>query len=234
MAKEKSDLLMSIASEDFNEAECKVLENTKLVTQKDANQRSLLHWSAVMGKERLVELLLKFNECEIDASDDTGATPLILATLKGSIKVCEMLIERGANVNHCNSNGHTPVQYAGSKNHKELLIYLLDCGGDPNARDHIGDSPLHRVASMERFECLRTLLTHPKTKGTISVDAQNQQGNTALHLACECDDAASAMALIEYGASIEILNKQKESALDVCKPGLRRKITEYLATNKSN
>lgn len=68
----KEDNLMQIASEDFIEAESKVLENTNLVTQKDSNSRSLLHWAAVMGKERFVEFLLKFKECPVDEADDTG------------------------------------------------------------------------------------------------------------------------------------------------------------------
>lgn len=224
----KTDTLMSIASDDFNVAESKILENTALVTQKDSNRRLILHWAAVMGKERLVELLLNFKECPVDDADDTNATPLILATLKGSLAIVKMLLDRGANVNHQNTNGHTPVKYAGSKNHKELLVHLLDVGGDPNARDHIGDTPLHRVASMEHHDCLRVLLTHPKSCKTIAVNAQNNQGNTALHLACENDDATSALLLIGHGAAIEIQNKAKETPLDLCKPPLRRKLQEKL------
>lgn len=228
MASAKGDLLMNIASQDFNDAENEILKNTSLVTQKDSNQRLILHWAAVMGKERLVEMLLKFKECPIDDSDDTGATPLILATLKGSLSICKMLIERGANVNHRNANGHTPVKYAGSKNHKDLLAYLLDCNGNPNACDNIGDTPLHRVASMEHHDCLRILLAHPKSKEIISIDVKNKQGNTALHLACECDDGTGALLLIDHGASIETLNKLEQTPLDLCKPNLRRKINEYL------
>lgn len=227
MAVKEADL-MQIASEDFVESESKILEDTSLVTQKDANHRSILHWAAIMGKERLVELLLKFKESPLDEPDDTGATPLILATLKGSMPICRMLIERGANVNQRNSNGHTPVKYASSKNHKELLSYLLDCGGDPNARDHIGDTPLHRAASMEHHECLRILLTHPKSSPIILINAQNNLGNTPLHLACECDDTTSALMLIDHNASTEILNKEKASPLDVCKPPLRRKLMEHI------
>lgn len=229
----KAEVLMQIASEDFVESESKILENTNLVAQKDANHRLILHWAAIMGKKRLVELLLKFKECPIDEPDDTGATPLILAALKGSMEICEMLINRGANVNHRNSNGHTPVKYAGSKNHKELLAYLLDHGGDPNARDHIGDTPLHRVASMEHHDCLRILLTHPKSSAIISINAQNNLGNTALHLACECDDMTGALMLIDHGASAEILNKEKASPLEVCKPIIRRKLTEHLQSKST-
>lgn len=225
----KADLLMAIASDDFDVAEGKIAENKALVTQKDPNERLLLHWAAVMGKQRLVELLLGYPECPVDEADDTGATPLILATLKGSLSICKMLIERGANVNHANANGHTAVKYAGSKSHKEMLAYLLDCGGDPNARDNIGDTPLHRVASMEHHECLRILLERSKrAAGAVSIDAQNKLGNTPLHLACECDDATGALMLLDYGASPALLNKQKETPLDVCKPPLRRKLNDHL------
>lgn len=223
-----SDFLMKLALEDFVEVESKILENPDLITQKDVNDRLILHWAAVLGKERLVELLLSFKECSIDESDDTGATPLILATLKGSLPICKMLMERGANVNHTNLNGHTPVKYAGSKNHKDLLIYLLDNSGNPNSRDQIGDTPLHRCASMEHHECLRILLTHPKSGPIIQINAQNNLGNTSLHLACECNDATSAIMLIEHGASAEIMNKQEQTPLDISNPNLRRKIMEIL------
>ena len=81
---------------------------------------------------------------------------------------------------------------------------------------------------MEHHDCLRILLTHPKTSGIILIDAQNNLGNTALHLACECDDATAALMLIEHGASTEIQNKEKQTPLDVCKPYLRRKLTDSI------
>lgn len=142
-----------------------------------------------------------------------------------------MLIERGASVNKKNNNGHSAVKYAGSKNHRDILTYLLDCKGDPNSRDQILETPLHRVASMERHECLRILLTHPLASKTISIDAQNSAGNTALHLALECDDLTAAIMLCDHGASTEIQNKVKETPLDVAKPITRRKITEHLQKN---
>lgn len=224
----KEDNLMQIASEDFVEAESKILENTDLVAQKDSNCRTLLHWAALNGKERLVEFLLKFQQCPVDEPDDMGATPLILATLKGNLAICKMLIERGADVNKANINGHTPVKYAGSKNHKEVLTFLLDCNGDPNSRDQIGETPLHRVVSAERDECLRILLTHPNSSKMISINAQNNVGNTALHIACENDDITTVMLLCDHGALADIQNKAKETPMDLCKPITRRKLIEYI------
>lgn len=144
-----------------------------------------------------------------------------------------MLIVRGANVNKSNNNGHTPVKYAGSKNHREILAYLLDCKGDPNARDQISETPLHRISSLQRHECLHIILTHPLAGKAISIDAQNNAGNSALHLALECDDLTAAIMLCDHGASTEIQNKAKETPLDVSKPATRRKLTEHLQKKSS-
>lgn len=234
MTATKGEELMEIASADFIEAESKISENINLVSQRDANQRTLLHWAALMGKERLVELLLSFDACKIDETDDTGATPLILATLKGSLQICKLLCERGADVNHCNANGHSPVKYACSKNHKELLVYLLERKGDPNKRDNFGEGPIHRAASMEHHDCLRILLNHSKSAEIIMINSQNKQGNTALHLACECDDATGAFLLIDHGASVEIINKEEKTPLQVCNPAMRRKILDYIESKSKN
>lgn len=86
---------------------------------------------------------------------------------------------------------------------------------------------------MEHHECLRILLTHPKSSKSILINAQNKLGNTALHLACENDDATSALLLIDHGASIKISNKEESTPLDVCKPYLRRKLTDHFKQKKS-
>lgn len=228
-AKKKTDcdLILEVASIDFIEAENRLLEEPRLLTLKDKNSRLVLHWAAVMGKERLVKLLLDIGVANIDDEDDSGATPLLLATLKGSITICLLLLDNEANVNHQNKNGHNAVKYAGSKNHKDVLQLLLERGGDPNARDNIGDTALHRVASMEHTECLRMILDN--TVVPVQINAQNSQGNTALHLACENVDTSCAILLIDRGANAEILNKDEETPLDVSKPNMRRIFREKLA-----
>lgn len=65
---------------------------------------------ALKGRERSVEHLLSFSNCPIDSVDDTLNTPLILATLKGNLKIVELLVKAGANINSKNSQGHSPLQ----------------------------------------------------------------------------------------------------------------------------
>lgn len=65
---------------------------------------------ALKGRERSVEHLLSFSNCPIDSVDDSLNTPLILATLKGNLKIVELLVKAGANINSKNSQGHSPLQ----------------------------------------------------------------------------------------------------------------------------
>lgn len=227
-AKKKTvcELILEVASVDFHDAENLLVEQPQLLTLKDKNDRTVFHWAALLGKERLVEYLLKHEQCSIDGEDDTGATPLILAAMKGSPSICKLLIDRGAQINHENKNGHNATKYASSKNHKDVLQVLLEHGGNVNAQDHIGETPVHRVASMENVECLRLLLEHATMP--VLVNLQSKQGNTPLHLACEAVDAACALLLIDHGASADILNKAEQSPLDICKPHLRKVIREKL------
>lgn len=222
-----NDLVLETASADFHVAENMILSEERLVTLKDNNNRSVLHWAALMNKQQLVEFLLGYPQCAHDEPDDTGATPLVLATLKGSLPIIKVLFEKGANINHQNNNGHSPLQYAGSRNHKEIFKFLLENNATVNVHDKIGDTVLHRIASTEHHECLQILLDF----GTVplQLDARNNQGNTPLHLACENSDSVSALLLVKKGASVECKNKDEQTPLDLAKPPLRKQILEKLA-----
>ena len=49
----------------------------------------------------------------------------------------------------------------------------------------------------------------------IPIDAQDSQGNTALHRAARMGESPAAALLIEYGASVQIRNNDGHSAYDV-------------------
>ena len=61
-----------------------------------------------------------------------GASPLFVATEIRSLKIVEMLLERGANPNLARSDGCTPLYMATQEGKKEIVKMLLDAGVDPN------------------------------------------------------------------------------------------------------
>lgn len=47
-------------------------------------------------------------------------TPLILASSANKLPVVQLLVEKGANVNAQNNEGHSSIQYAASKGWKQV------------------------------------------------------------------------------------------------------------------
>ncbi|XP_053681913.1 26S proteasome non-ATPase regulatory subunit 10-like [Sabethes cyaneus] len=216
--------LYDLAQQDYHVLEEMISTKPSLITQKDSNDRFLLHWAALRGRELMVEELLKKAPEQLDAEDDTSATPLILATLGGHLSTVRLLVAKGATVNHRNWQGHSSLQYACSKGHLEIVKHLLEQGGaDVNVVDKRNDTPLHRVASQGRVEILKYLLER-----SAAVDVQNAEGNTPLHLACEDEQTACALLLVERGASGTVHNKEQKTPLDLAKPGLRRNLKTKL------
>jgi ankyrin repeat protein len=53
------------------------------------------------------------------------STPLILASINGNIKIVELLLEAGADVNNLNENGYTALMHASERGHVEIVNLLL-------------------------------------------------------------------------------------------------------------
>lgn len=207
----------------------------------------MLHWAALSGNVKLVEYLLEKNS-PVDANDDTESTPLILASSSGRTEIVKLLISKGANVNHTTNQGHSSLQYSCSKGWNEVQLstnnlyrvlthllklfqiveILLDNFADINVVDIRGATPLHRAASKGNLLTVKTLL---KYKDKLKIDHRDNYGNTALHLACEEDRQDEAKLLVEHGASLEILNLEQKTPLDLCSRTLLKVVTSL--TNQS-
>jgi ankyrin repeat protein len=78
---------------------------------RDSYYRTLLHVSAASGNAIITEHLIK-SLCIIDAMDEDGNTPLLLAVYFRHFEVVKLLMNAGADVCIANSIGRTPLFYA--------------------------------------------------------------------------------------------------------------------------
>ena len=69
-----------------------------MISARDDNGRSLLHWACSGGHKELVQWLLESGS-EVDARDDSRWTPLIIASSAGHEAVVRLLLGAGANIN---------------------------------------------------------------------------------------------------------------------------------------
>ncbi len=91
-----------------------------------------LHW-ANRGSADVVRLLIE-RKAEIDARNDYGNTPLILAVREGNREVVTALVEGGADVNAANPlTGDGPLDVAVQGGRTEVAAYLKGKGAKPRS-----------------------------------------------------------------------------------------------------
>jgi hypothetical protein len=106
------------------------------------------------GEHEIVKAFLSSDSraCSAMDPDNSDWTALHCAAYTGDLRIAEILIAAGANVNKANAFGFTPVFYAAQSGHVEMVSYLIDNGADCAVwgeegglwmcpLDHVGDTP---------------------------------------------------------------------------------------------
>jgi ankyrin repeat protein len=66
---------------------------------------------------------------DMEARDEDGSTPLLLASKSGTVDVIEVLVELGADIGATDNNGMNVLDVAMNEENEELVMWLLDHGG---------------------------------------------------------------------------------------------------------
>lgn len=175
------------------------------------------------------------NEAEVDPSDRLGRTPLYIAVQYDNIEMVSLLLHHKANVNTKDEDDWTPLYVAGSQQSAELL---LANGALVNATDKSGRTPLHSAVGSDRLTLIPTLLKYGASvrstdenlrtplhfansrqmadlllkNGAIS-DARDKWGMSPLHVASACGSCGVMRALLEFGATVNAVDRNGGTAL---------------------
>ncbi|EME32366.1 26S proteasome non-ATPase regulatory subunit 10 [Galdieria sulphuraria] len=201
------------------------LKDTRELTNKDEDGRTLLHWACARREwNQWVPLLLEAGS-PIATSDDGGFSPLHSSCSCGNTQVVQWLLSAsqalGNSLDMVNvktdDSQLTPLHCAASKNNLEICKLLIEYGALVNAVDVHGYTPLMRAAQKGNDECLAFLLS----RGAI-VNVRNRQGDTALHLACEMGYRSTVQILLATkGIDSSIRNEEGYTARDLLAPELQ-------------
>ncbi len=126
------------------------------INAKDGFRLIPLHLAAQMGLKKIVELLLRKENTDINAIDSYwGGTALHIAASNGHKEIVELLLDKGADSNAKDNGrdnntegvnivaGFSALQQAARYGHKEVVELLLDRGADINDRNNAGFTALH-------------------------------------------------------------------------------------------
>lgn len=155
----------------------------------------------------------------VNALDSQGSTPLLRALNNGSSEGrrsrVEWLLGKGADINLASRNGQSPLDAVmgnSSGNAEILRVFLAKV--DIKKRDTWGNSLLHSAVARSNGEAVKLLLE----RGA-EIDARNQNGDTALHLAAQNPNAL-LKTLLDGGANANIKNARGDLPLHIA---LRRR-----------
>ena len=148
---------------------------------------SALHYAAWWGRAAIAEYLLGREEAgevqQVASLSCVGDTPLHLATWKGELKICRLLVERTGEVNVLDGEHHSPVHIAAFCGHEAILSLLTQPRLKPRVQEVTiyQDTPLHLASYSGKTEAARILLAASPPD---ILRWENIWSETPLHAAC--------------------------------------------------
>lgn len=129
---------------------------------------------------------------------NSGSTPLHEASARGSVKVMQVLVDHGAEIEREDSAGQSPLILASALGKEEAVAFLLDKGAHIQAEGPRHHSPLHSATCGGSTSTVRLLLDRGANPNWPS-----QYGHTPLYKAISYKHYEAAALLIKHGADIE-------------------------------
>ena len=171
----------------------------------------LMRWRGVSRgwREKIHKSLPLLPGAVVDATDDEGNTPLLIASMRGLRGVVELLLAAGANVAAKNEAGNTAVERA----QNAQTIEVLKAAG----------ATMPEIPDEEKNTLLLEYAKKGLTGGVLmalqaGADANHKDvvdgiSNTALHIAAFNGNHALAQAILGAGADVNARNWSSQTAL---------------------
>lgn len=147
------------------------------------------------GNSSFLEELLR-SGMDPNIGDSKGRTPLHIAAAKGFEDCVLILLKHGCNVHIQDFDGNTPLWLSFTTKHYKIfnLLYHYACISNPNT----GGNLLCLAAKRSDLSTMKDLLGHG-----LNIDAENDEGLTALQISMAGDHDDMVRFLIMNGAKIE-------------------------------
>ena len=171
----------------------------------DNDGRSILYVPIKFGFNKILELLLHFNQTNIgisliDIRDKNDNIPLHYAIYNKNIHAVKLLLEYNSDVNIVDSNGFNSLQLSILNKNIEAAKLILEKNININSRTNSGESALHIACNQQIYDLAELLIS----KG-INVNIQDYEHEfSALDYCIINNNVNMTSLLLKNGADVNI------------------------------
>ena len=159
----------------------------------------------------VVVKLIQVGYPDVNARNDLGDTPVMIAAQQGNLAMLSKLDWYGAEFGDQNLAGRTAVHAAALRGHLEILQFLKYCGEDMKLGDQAGQTPLLNAANEGYSEAVKFLLRD----ATSTVNTVNEwDSESPLLAAAKGCFPLTIKALLASGADVHHRDVFGRSAVD--------------------
>uniref|UniRef100_A0A0K2TKJ7 Transient receptor potential cation channel subfamily A member 1 homolog [Aplysia californica] n=1 Tax=Lepeophtheirus salmonis TaxID=72036 RepID=A0A0K2TKJ7_LEPSM len=183
----------------------------------DIDERTPLHEACQEGNVEVVNAIISESEANfstdfvkelIQKKDGEGNTSLSIAVSSGSIKIVELLLEYGANVNSKNKHSVSVLHCAARTGQIESVELLVEHSAEVNVVNSLIQTPVYIAASNNNVKVIEYLVNNG-----CNPNIQDSNGFTPLHIACKEGNVEAVEVLIAFKTNVDLLDYDDRSCL---------------------
>ncbi|KAG0033167.1 palmitoyltransferase akr1 [Podila clonocystis] len=190
-----------------------VTENPALVTSRDFQDVTALHWAAINNQIPVAKFLLD-KGAEVDAlGGELHASPLQWCTRNGHLNMAKLLMKHGADPMIQDSQGFNSLHLGTHSSNAMLVLYLLMAGDVPvDSADTLGHTSLMWAAYQGDSLSVDILL-----KYGARIDTKDREGFTPLHWAVVKGNRDCLAKILKAGGDVRAGDKSGKTPVDMIK-----------------
>ncbi|XP_073192833.1 ankyrin repeat domain-containing protein 6 isoform X5 [Lepidochelys kempii] len=152
-----------------------------------------------------------------------GRTPLHLAAYKGHLRVVQILLKAGCDLDIQDDGDQTALHRATVVGNTDVIATLIQEGCALDRQDKAGNTPLHLACQNSHSQSTRVLLL-----GGSQADLKNNAGDTCLHVAARYNHLPIIRVLLSAFCSVHEKNQTGDTALHVAAALNHKKVVKLL------
>uniref|UniRef100_A0A8C2J501 Serine/threonine-protein phosphatase 6 regulatory ankyrin repeat subunit B-like n=1 Tax=Cyprinus carpio TaxID=7962 RepID=A0A8C2J501_CYPCA len=227
---DRSPLLIAAEQGHTNAVEILTEKFKSCVSARTKDGSTLLHIASQCGHPATALTLLKKGVL-LHMPNKSGAFCLHAAAKRGHTAVVKALLEKGALVDGMSKDGQTALHIAVENCKPQVVQLLLGFGANVQLRGgKARETPLHIAARVKEGEQVAEILL----KSGADVNAEQENGESAVHVAARHGALEMIRALIQEGGDVTWKSKVGENPLHVAVRHCHAHVVEEILNTLTN